>query len=351
MHQTVQMQIPFCKYLKNRKNIGFIFIYSGLLIVIIAAFLGSFKLQRLQMVVLVNSAEWRATNEKKEIVELPFVIELKSFTIDEYPSGKPKCFTSDVTVYLQNQVIINALIKVNKPLSVAGWKIYQMSYDKTQGKNSTYSVFQLVKDPWLPAVYTGIFLMLAGAVFMLISGLAFNYRNYRKSFIFTILGIVLFAVLIARMWLSPERTQNLMPALQSIWFVPHIMAYMLAYSILGVATMHAIYLLIRPKKQLLFMPLCDSLVYIGTAFLTMGMLIGAIWAKEVWGHYWSWDPKETFALATWLAYLFYIHFRLIKPAKIRIAICLLIFAFLMLQMCWFGVKYLPALGKSIHIYR
>ena len=332
------------------KNLSFILVYTGLIIIFFAALLGNNKLQRLQMVVLVNNAEWRATNEKKEIVELPFVIELKSFTIDEYPSGKPKCFTSEVTVYLQNGDTKEASIKVNKPLSVAGWKIYQMSYDKTQGKNSSYSVFQLVKDPWLPAVYTGIFLMLAGAILLLFSGLVFKYQHYRKTFIFTLSGIILFSAIIARMWLSPERTQTLMPTLQSIWFVPHIMAYMLAYSVLGVATIYAIYLLARPKKQIAFMPLCDSLVYVGTAFLTIGMLIGAIWAKEVWGHYWSWDPKETFALATWLAYLCFIHFRRFQPEKTKIAICLLIFAFLILQMCWFGVKYIPAFGNSVHIY-
>ena len=48
------------------------------------------------------------------------------------------------------------------------------------------------------------------------------------------------------------------------------------------------------------MSLCDNLVYVGMAFLTIGMLFGALWAKEAWGHYWNWDPKETWAAATWL---------------------------------------------------
>ena len=58
------------------------------------------------------------------------------------------------------------------------------------------------------------------------------------------------------------------------------------------------------------MSLCDNLVYVGMAFLTIGMLFGALWAKEAWGHYWNWDPKETWAAATWLGYLIYIHYRL-----------------------------------------
>jgi len=338
------------KYLKW-KYTGFLFNYAGLFTVLFAALLGSRDFQRLQMVVLVNEAEWRATNEKKEIVELPFVIELKSFTIDEYPSGKPKCFTSDVTVYTENGEVKNALIQVNKPLTVGSWKIYQSNYDKTVGKWSRYAVFDLVKDPWLPAVYVGICMMFAGAVFLFFSAFTFRFPHYRKSVIKILSGIVLFSFFMARMWLSPERTNNLVPALQSPWFVPHVVAYMLAYSVFCVAVILALYLLIKPNKKDIYMPLCDSLVYVGTAFLTMGMLIGAIWAKEVWGHYWTWDPKETWAVATWLGCLVYIQFRLYRPAKMKTAIYLLFIAFLLLQICWMGVKYFPVLqGNSMHVY-
>ena len=54
--------------------------------------------------------------------------------------------------------------------------------------------------------------------------------------------------------------------------------------------------------------------------MTLGMLTGAIWAKEAWGHYWAWDPKETWAAATWFSYLTYIHFRLGKPLKVSPAL-------------------------------
>lgn len=71
---------------------------------------------------------------------------------------------------------------------------------------------------------------------------------------------------------------------------------MFAYAVLGAAAIFALYLLFRRKGEAIDndkMDLCDNLVYVGTAFLTIGMLFGAIWAKEAWGHYWSWDPKET----------------------------------------------------------
>lgn len=108
-----------------------------------------------------------------------------------------------------------------------------------------------------------------------------------------------------------------MPALQSPWFAPHVIVYMFAYAMLGAATVMAVYLLWFKKKEIerKEMDLCDNLTYVGLAFMTLGMLTGAIWAKEAWGHYWAWDPKETWAAATWFAYLVYIHFRLGKPLK------------------------------------
>ncbi|HQQ20580.1 MAG TPA: cytochrome c biogenesis protein CcsA, partial [Bacteroidales bacterium] len=94
----------------------------------------------------------------------------------------------------------------------------------------------------------------------------------------------------------------------------------------------------------------DNLVYIGFAFVTFGIIFGAMWAKEAWGHYWSFDPKETWALITWLMYLLYLHYRKFKNQNDRITLIILILAFLMLLMCWFGVNYLPAAAKSIHVY-
>lgn len=145
-----------------------------------------------------------------------------------------------------------------------------------------------------------------------------------------------------------------MPALQSPWFAPHVIVYMFSYTMLGAAALIAIYLLIRQRKKGIdegMMSLCDNLVYVGMAFLTIGMLFGALWAKEAWGHYWNWDPKETWAAATWLGYLIYIHYRLRHRLRYSAALGLLVFSFILLQVCWVGVNYLPsAQGYSVHTY-
>jgi ABC-type transport system involved in cytochrome c biogenesis permease subunit len=97
------------------------------------------------------------------------------------------------------------------------------------------------------------------------------------------------------------------------------------------------------------MTACDTLVKIGWAFLTLGMVMGSLWAKEAWGDYWTWDPKETWAAATWLGYLLYMHIRrYVKDYDYTFA--LLIFDFILLQMCWWGINFLPAAQSSVHVY-
>ena len=153
---------------------------------------------------------------------------------------------------------------------------------------------------------------------------------------------------------KPEiHSKTLMPALQSPWFAPHVIVYMMAYALLGAAVVMSVYLLFFKKgtdtdKE---MEITDNLAYVGLSFMTLGMLMGALWAKEAWGHYWSWDPKETWAAITWLAYLVYVHYRQYCPRIVRPALWVLIIAFILLQMCWWGINYLPsAQGVSVHTY-
>jgi hypothetical protein len=84
------------------------------------------------------------------------------------PEREPRRYASDITVFNLYDKKTNAIIEVNKPLKVDGWKIYQLSYDVRQGRWSTISVFELVKDPWLSLVYVGILMMIAGALSMFI---------------------------------------------------------------------------------------------------------------------------------------------------------------------------------------
>lgn len=183
--------------------------------------------------------------------------------------------------------------------------------------------------------------------FALLSGL-FTYIRWKYKWILTF-STVLATVFILINILKPEiHDETLMPALQSPWFIPHVTVYMFSYSLLGCAFLFACVGLFSDRHDVL--DAADTLVYIGMAFLTFGMLSGALWAKQAWGHYWSWDPKETWALITWLSYMGYIHLRLFGKGSSKVLCILLIFSFICLQMCWWGVNYLPSAQESVHVY-
>jgi ABC-type transport system involved in cytochrome c biogenesis permease subunit len=145
----------------------------------------------------------------------------------------------------------------------------------------------------------------------------------------------------------------LAPALQSPWFVPHVVVYIFGYALLAASALvglKGLYLLYFKKSDETPIKLADNMVYAGFAFITCGLLFGALWAKTAWGHYWTWDPKETWAFLTWLSYLIYIHLRFHRPIKKAMALWMLSLAFVVLLIAWFGLNYLPSAQNSVHVY-
>ena len=154
------------------RNIPFLLNHLGLFLALVAGTLGNADMQRLRMIVQEGKTEWRAIDAQHRVYELPIAIELHDFAIEEHPKLS---YLSDVTVYTKSGITVSDTIFVNKPLSVRGWKIYQYSYDEAKGSMSDISVFELVRDPWLPFVYLGIFMMLAGAVCIFLQPSSIRY--------------------------------------------------------------------------------------------------------------------------------------------------------------------------------
>ena len=189
------------------------------------------------------------------------------------------------------------------------------------------------------------------------------YSRWKYKWVLSFSTVLALVFICVNLFKPEIHSKTLMPALQSPWFAPHVIVYMFAYAVFGVATLMALFLLFKKQDNSLTShpspltshpsPLTslDNLVYVGLAFMTIGMLFGALWAKEAWGHYWSWDPKETWAAITWFAYLVYVHYRQIPKHHPRLALCVLLISFLLLQMCWWGINYLPSAKEiSIHTY-
>jgi cytochrome c biogenesis protein ResB len=93
----------------------------------------------------------------------------EQFSLSMLPA-EPRKFSSDLMIQSRDGKQVQTTIEVNRPFSLSGWTIYQLGYDTEMGRWSKLSVLELVRDPWLPVVYLGIFLMMAGAGFLFITG-------------------------------------------------------------------------------------------------------------------------------------------------------------------------------------
>ncbi|MFZ3087861.1 MAG: c-type cytochrome biogenesis protein CcsB [Methylotenera sp.] len=129
------------------------------------------------------------------------------------------------------------------------------------------------------------------------------------------------------LWYTFDRHANniqpLVPALQSYWMKIHVPANFVGYGSFSLAAMVAsAYLLVSKgilSSRLPNLDVLDDLMYksiaVGFAFFTIATILGAMWAAEAWGGYWSWDPKETWALIVWLNYAAWLHLRMVKGLR------------------------------------
>ena len=155
---------------RNLREIAFLLNHLGLFLALTTATLGNADMQRVKMICGVGEPEWRALAQNGAVKEMPIAIELKKFIMETYDDGKPKRFASEIQILTKTGKNIETTVDVNKPYEVDGWKIYQYGYDTQMGAQSQISILELVSDPWLPLVYTGIYMMLAGAVCMFVIG-------------------------------------------------------------------------------------------------------------------------------------------------------------------------------------
>ncbi|HJV82540.1 c-type cytochrome biogenesis protein CcsB [Noviherbaspirillum sp.] len=121
--------------------------------------------------------------------------------------------------------------------------------------------------------------------------------------------------------------QPLVPALQSWWMKIHVPANFIGYGTFSLAAMVSMAYLLKSRgilaDRLPTLEVLDDVIYkaiaVGFAFFTIATILGALWAAEAWGGYWSWDPKETWALIVWLNYAAWLHMRLMKGLRGQVA--------------------------------
>ena len=154
-----------------------------------------------------------------------------------------------------------------------------------------------------------------------------------------------------------SRIQPLIPALKSNWLISHVITCFFGYAAFGLSLgLSLMYLLKRLDHKetrnifLRLLPRADILddlnyqmVVIGFLMLTLGIITGSVWAHTAWGTYWSWDPKETWSLITWLIYASVLHSRMVRGWRGKRIAILSIIGFSCVLFTYFGVNYLAGL--------
>ncbi len=154
------------------------------------------------------------------------------------------------------------------------------------------------------------------------------------------------ALLFGAAALLDRTARPLMPALRSDWLIFHVLSSMAAYAAFALAAAVSAWGLLRGSALPQLEEFLLRLTRAGFAFLTLGIATGSVWAETAWGSWWSWDPKETWSLLTWLAYAAAIHLRRRGVSGKKFAIILLA-CFALVLFTYFGVNFLLA---GLHSY-
>ena len=288
---------------------------------------------------------------------LPFSLTLDRFEIETYEgSHKPKDYVS----YLQltdGDTREDVVISMNHILKHRRYRFYQSDYDE-QGN----SILDVARDPWGIAVtYAGYALLFVSLIVLVacpslrsVDCFVVPPRNDAKqsrtnrivTWSWLAALLILLILLHVRMLTHP-----LLPVLRSPFFSLHISTIVTAYALLLGLVVVGVIALVKPKDHARLerlKALSTSMLYPAVALLAIGIFVGAVWANVSWGNYWSWDPKEVWALITLLIYAAPLHERLLKTFQRPLfyhIYCIL--AFMSVVITYFGVNLI--LG-GVHAY-
>jgi cytochrome c-type biogenesis protein CcsB len=189
-------------------------------------------------------------------------------------------------------------------------------------------------------------------LFCLITALFYLYYEQRYAtrqlgaFVLTVISAAVGFLLWYTVTRDASEIQPLVPALQSWWMKIHVPANFIGYGTFSLAAMVAVAYLLKDKgvlaDRLPALEVLDDVMYkaiaVGFTFFTIATILGALWAAEAWGGYWSWDPKETWALIVWLNYAAWLHMRLMKGLRGQVAAWWALVGLLVTTFAFLGVN-------------
>ena len=270
--------------------------------------------------------------------KLPFTICLENFEIKFYEgSDMPSDYVSHVTIDGKPFTI-----SMNQIVSQKGVRLYQSDYDMDlQG-----SILAMNSDPWgIPVTYCGYALLFVSLVWMLIDPkgkfrqqLSILRQQRFPIVIFTGFLLSCFILLLYHFLGKYSAANHPLPVLNSRLLPLHVSTIMMAYTLLLLTFIVSLVGVAMPKQRQKMYHFSQFLLFPALMLLCYGIFIGAIWANVSWGTYWSWDPKETWALITLMIYAAPAHrtFSNLSTMKYHIYMAL---AFFSILMTYLGVNY------------
>ena len=266
--------------------------------------------------------------------QLPFTICLEDFEMQFYEgSDMPSDYISHVRIDGEP-----VTISMNNIASKNGIRLYQMDFDP----DLEGSILSMNSDPWgTPVTYVGYALLFVTLVWMLADPKGgFRYelsqlRNHRTALTVFAVAILVCFIFLMNHFLGKYSPENHpLPVLNSRLLPIHIATIMMAYTLLFFIFLSSLVGIIKSKFRQTTLHLSQLLLFPAIAFLCYGIFIGAIWANVSWGTYWSWDPKETWALITLMVYAVPAHRSIRMNRHVYMTL-----AFLTILITYFGVNF------------
>ena len=305
---------------------------------------------------------------------------------------------NDIQSFLSNIVFgILLCAMITSWINLALFKNSNLLITVSKFSNISASIllFFILCSRWIIAGYFPLSNLYESLLFLtwllLTINLYLEVKTQNKLIGSVLLPVTLLISGFANLNLSPEmqKASPLVPALQSNWLMLHVSMMLLSYGTLIIGSLLCILFLVISRYKDINLKITDDsslplynimldyyeaqllipsnnisefgklkllqsldnwsyrIIGLGFPFLTIGIISGGVWANEAWGSYWSWDPKETWALITWLVFATYLHARITKGWEGKKTAILGSLGFFIIWICYLGVNFL---GKGLHSY-
>lgn len=336
------------------------FFLFGLLVTVFGLVVNISQQKDYQFVAIEKQAVSDIVSDKDGMAfQLPFTYRLEGVISENYPSGTAKSHTAKLICQYHGKTDTLS-VSENHPARFYQYDFYLCATGITK-TGDTMAEFSVSQSPAQTVVYLG----LVGLIFVSLGWIVRFFPSDGTAGRWILVALLVLIVIVIFLILNPMmRSKEIPPILRSVWFIPHVVSYVLSYALLLAAFLMAVHAWWKQSPSVL--EWSERLMKFGTGFYTIGLALGIIWAKSAWGTFWNWDMKETLALITYGYYLLicvaahYVPYLKHNPQIGNVGndhfswnLSMQFWGILFLVLCWVGPMFLPHVldtAPSLHSY-